>query len=72
MTTLTYNIGNPGHVTLGIFDPIGRVVADLVNDTVIPGEYAETWNASGFADGIYYCRLSADNITKINKVLVLK
>lgn len=58
------------HVTLALFDMLGRQVAQLVNEPRIPGEYEETWDASGRPSGIYICRLTAGG-AEVSRTMVL-
>ncbi|MGE5362581.1 MAG: T9SS type A sorting domain-containing protein [Bacteroidota bacterium] len=60
-TTIKYDIaeGSQYLVTLRVFDIAGREVATLVNEVKEPGRYTATFDASGFASGIYYCHLQA-------------
>ena len=49
-------------VSLKIFDMLGREVVVLVNAKLSPGTYDFDWNASAFPSGLYFCRLSVDNV----------
>lgn len=64
ITSLSFT--NPGGtnrlVSLKIFDMLGREVAVLVNGKLSPGTYEVNWNASAFSSGMYFCRLSVDNV----------
>jgi hypothetical protein len=61
-----------------IFDLLGRKVADLVNEEKSSGKYSIKWDASGFAAGVYYCRLEARNLSNnrlfnaVKKIVLLK
>ena len=79
-TTIRYSIPVVGalsevegrHVTLRIFDILGRVVATLVNVTKVPGKYEVTWDASAQASGVYFYELKAGEFTETKKLLLLK
>ncbi|MFA7361180.1 MAG: T9SS type A sorting domain-containing protein [Candidatus Kapaibacterium sp.] len=49
-------------VSVKIFDMLGRDVAILVNGNLSPGSYEVNWDASAFSSGMYFCRLSVDNV----------
>ncbi len=72
LTTIPYSIAQPGMVHLAVYDILGRKVATLVQGQMNPGYYAATWNADGFASGIYYCRLEQDGKVETNKMLLMK
>ena len=58
-TRIKYQIPVTSHVTLAVYDLLGRKVADLVNRQQAPGEYQVSWNASDRASGIYIYQLIA-------------
>jgi len=71
-TTIRYQISDSRHLTLAMYDLIGREVATLVNEVKEPGEYSVTWNASGFASGMYFCRLKAGGFVQTRKLVLAK
>ncbi|MFH1196303.1 MAG: T9SS type A sorting domain-containing protein [bacterium] len=60
------------HVTLEIFDVLGREVATLVNDYLPAGSYEREWNASNLPSGIYFCRMEAGDYKSSIKLILLK
>jgi photosystem II stability/assembly factor-like uncharacterized protein len=60
------------HVTLKVYDVLGREVATLVNEEMKPGSYETTWDASGFASGVYFYRLTAGNYVETKKLVLLR
>ena len=50
---------------------MAREVTLLVNEKKSAGEYLADWDASGLANGIYFCRLQSGLLTVTQK-LVLK
>jgi len=74
VTTINFDIpsGVNSGVELFIYDVTGRIAAVLVNTTLRPGKYSVVWNASGFASGVYFYRLSAGTYTDIKKMIVVK
>ena len=71
-TLIKYDIPATAHVTIRIYDVLGRVVTDLVNETQTPGFYRVKWNASGFASGVYYYRISAGDFTAVKKMMLVR
>ena len=71
-TKLSFVIGHSSLVTLRVFDVLGREVATLVNEELRPGTYQKTFDAMGFASGVYYYRLEAGSFSQAKKMLVLK
>jgi hypothetical protein len=71
-TTITYQLPVRSHVTLIVFDVLGREVATLVGGVEESGPKSVQWNASGVAGGVYLCRLTAGEIVLTRKLLLLR
>jgi hypothetical protein len=59
-------------VSLKVYDVLGREVATLVNENRSAGNYAVDWNASGFASGVYFYRLTAGGFSSTKKMILMK
>ncbi len=71
-TTINYQIPNLSHVTLRIYDILGREVSTRVNGYKAAGKYTVTFNASHLASGVYFYQLRSDNFVSTKKLLLLK
>ncbi len=71
-TTITYEIPNRTHVSLAIYDLLGRTVAMLVNGIEEPGYKSVQFNAANNASGVYLCRLQAAGFTATRKLLLIR
>jgi hypothetical protein len=71
-TSIRYSIPKQSHVTLKVYDALGRVVTTLVDDNRQTGNYKVEMNASGFASGAYYYELTAGSFHDIKKMMLLK
>jgi hypothetical protein len=65
MTRIAFALPEEGVVRLQIFDPTGRLVRTLLNESRSPGYHNVHWNGESdsgqlAASGVYYCRLSTD------------
>jgi len=61
-TTIDYQLPGVGtrlNVSLKVYDMLGREVALLLNEMQEPGYYQKTFDARGFASGMYIYRLIA-------------
>jgi photosystem II stability/assembly factor-like uncharacterized protein len=67
-----FSISNFSHVTLKVFDLLGREVALLVNERKEPGTYTVTWDASGFATGTYLYRLEAGSVVHSRRMILMR
>ncbi len=61
-----------GHVTLKVYDILGKEVATLINGEQQPGTYEVIFNASGLASGTYIYRLQVGNYIETKKMLYIK
>ncbi len=65
-------VGEGSHVTLIVYDVLGREVATLVNEEKPPGTYEVTFDASGFSSGVYFYRLSTTHFVQTRKLVLLR
>jgi photosystem II stability/assembly factor-like uncharacterized protein len=72
VTTINYQLPNQSHVTLKIFDVLGREVATLVNGIEQPGYKTVNFSASKLASGVYYYRIQVGSFIETKKLLLLK
>ncbi|MBI1938349.1 MAG: glycosyl hydrolase 53 family protein [Ignavibacteriales bacterium] len=62
------------HVTLKVYDVLGREIAALVNEYQIPGKYSvefRTLNAE-LPTGIYFYKLTSGSLSRSKKMLLIK
>ena len=71
-TTIRFSLPRREHVTLKVFDVLGREVATLVNSELSPGEHVVMWNASGVPSGLYFYRLTAEAYSQTKPMVVVK
>jgi hypothetical protein len=71
-TTISYQLPTQSHVTLKVFDVLGREVATLVNGVEEPGYKSVTFDATKMSSGLYFYRLTAGSYVDTKKLLLLK
>jgi hypothetical protein len=71
-TTITYQVSDIGYLKLAVYDILGREVAVLAEGQVPVGTHSVTWNGSGMAGGVYFCRLEAGAFVQTRKMLLAK
>lgn len=59
--TIAFALTDPAHVTLEIYDPLGRRVEVLASGRYPPGTFRVEWNPTSQPDGVYFCRLVSEN-----------
>ena len=63
---------NAGLVNVSVFDIQGRKVATLHNDITSAGYHSYIFDASNFASGKYFVRISTPNYTETHNMTLLK
>lgn len=71
-TTISYTLPEDGKVLIKIFDVLGREVATLINGFSSSGKHNVVWDATRFASGIYFYRITFGNQTFYKKMLLMK
>ena len=71
-TTIRYDVPKQSHITIKIYDLLGREVAELVNDEHPAGAYKIVWNAKSFASGVYLYRITAGDFVSVRKLVLMK
>jgi hypothetical protein len=71
-TTITYDLPNDGHVSLRVFDLLGREVAVLKYGFSEAGSHRVMFDGRGMASGIYFARLEAGKFSQTKKLMLLK
>ncbi len=71
-TTISYQLPTQSHVTLKVFDVLGREVATLVNGEQTAGYKSVTWDAADIPTGMYFYRLQAGKYIETKKLLLLR
>ncbi len=71
-TVINYSIALASHVTINVYDLLGREVAMLVNGQMEPGNYTAAFDASRLSSGVYFYRLVAGSFTDVKRLSILK
>jgi hypothetical protein len=71
-TEIKYGVNRRELIRISIYDILGNEIAVLVNEEKLPGFYTVDFNAHHFPSGIYFCRLSAGNLSQTRKLMLLK
>jgi hypothetical protein len=76
-TTICFQIRSQTFIQLSVFDASGRVVKRLVNEKRVPGIYLSTWdgrdeNGKQVSNGIYFYRLTANDLSETRKTILLR
>jgi len=76
-TTIRYQLPVTSHVTLEVYDMLGRIVASLVHGTREAGYHTAVFDGSNLSSGIFYARMAAQTqagkgVSRTAKLLLVK
>jgi hypothetical protein len=71
-TTFSYKLPESKQVHLQVFNNLGLLVAEPVNEFQQNGEHKMIWDAEDLPEGIYYCRLQAGEQISSVKIVKIK
>jgi hypothetical protein len=76
-TTMLYQVAEPGHVSIKVFNIHGQEIRRLMAQPQNPGRYQIRWDAKSddqreMGSGIYFIQLEAGHFRQIRKVLLVR
>ncbi len=70
--TVRFTLAYPGHVALDVMDLSGRTLERLIDADLPAGMHDTSWNADGYASGVYVMRLYARDQVATQKAVLLR
>lgn len=71
-TLIDYQLSAVGHVTLRVYDVLGRSVATLVDGVQSPGLHSVVFDGARFASGVYFYRMQTGTYSVTRKMVLMK
>ena len=76
-TRIRFDIKEPAHVSLVVFDLLGRRVEELVDGYLAQGTYTKLWQPADVTGGVYFYRLTVSPrggkpITFLEKIILMR
>jgi len=76
-TTIRYHLAEASHVTIKIYNLLGKEVITLVDQTQLQGNHAIQWNGrdrfgNAVANGVYWLRMQAGKFVGHRKLVVVR
>lgn len=71
-TKINYDLPVSGHVSLKIYDLVGKEVMTLVNEIQNAGRYSATFSGVNLASGMYFYKITAGTFTVVKKMVLIK
>ncbi|MBC7889558.1 MAG: DUF4331 family protein [Ferruginibacter sp.] len=63
-SNIRYRVDDAAQINISLYDVNGRQLKVLVNKTVKPGTYNQTWNGSDLIKGVYFIKVAKDGVVK--------
>lgn len=70
-TTIPYTVNKSSHVSLRVFDLLGREVGVLVDGFQQAGTHSVQWDASSLPGGVYLYRLKSDDVVSTRQMVLI-
>ncbi len=71
-TTIQYAIPKAVHVTLNVYDVLGRRVATIIDEFHNAGTYRRYFDASHLSSGMYFYRIEADEFVEVKRMMYVR
>lgn len=71
-TTIEFAVSHTDHITLKIYNTLGREIVTLVDANLTPDTYKVPFNADNLSSGIYFYTLESSTLTQTKKMVLLK
>jgi hypothetical protein len=71
-TKIKFDVVRVGDVKIVVYDAMGREVAVLVNESLNPGTYEATFDASQLTSGVYFYKITAGDFSETKKMILIK
>ncbi len=71
-TNIKFAIPKSGHVSLKVFDIMGREMVSLINENLETGEYEVSLNGSNLNSGVYFYQLKTGNFVSTRRMMLIK
>lgn len=71
-TTIQFRVPYEQQVAIIIYDALGRQIQSLLNEKISAGIHQLLWDASSNTSGTYIVKMTADNYTKSQKMILSK
>ena len=71
-TEIGFRIAEPGHVSLTVYDMLGREISRLVDGYLNPGSHSAKWDAQDLPSGQYFYVLATQSVSQHRRMILVK
>ncbi|UCD05143.1 MAG: T9SS type A sorting domain-containing protein [candidate division WOR-3 bacterium] len=72
VTTISFEVPVASHVTMDIYNNIGQHITTLIDGHQSAGSHSITWNRTDIPNGVYFVRLTCDDLVSTTNVVVTR
>lgn len=72
LTTISYQISNPGFVTIKLYNIIGQLIKTLVAEKKTVGNYNITLDGTNLSSGVYFYSMKINQFQETKKLILMK
>ncbi len=72
ITTIRYNVPASGIVTVKLYDILGNLIANLINEEKSRGVYEITFYAGNLPSGAYFYQIQTEGYVETKKMILMK
>ncbi|MBK8127908.1 MAG: T9SS type A sorting domain-containing protein [bacterium] len=72
VVSIPLELAKSSHVTLRVFDVLGRETVRLADDVMNAGLHQFVWDGSNASSGVYFVLVQADGIAQTRKIVLMK
>jgi len=72
LTTIVYEVPDPGHVRIAVYDSAGEEVAVLVDGVMAAGRKSVDFNGFNLASGVYFYRMTAGSFSESKRMVLVR
>ncbi|MDR3625539.1 MAG: T9SS type A sorting domain-containing protein [Ignavibacteriaceae bacterium] len=71
-TKIDFNIPKSSHVTMKVYDILGKEITTLINKEMKPGSYTVDFNGNNLSSGVYIYVLKTIDYSEVKKMILLR
>jgi hypothetical protein len=71
-TTIEFDVPAKNFVSIKIFNILGEVIENLINQELVAGKYRLNWDSGKVSSGTYFYRLESGNYIETRKMILLR
>jgi len=68
-TSIEYELSEPTHIQLTIYNHLGEAVEEVMSAYKLPGVHTYVWNAERLSEGMYFAVLRSEDGVSVVKLI---